>query len=90
LAVAPGDRLDAAVLYSVEEGRVAVWSVYGAGDADGREAVGVVLRALADQEGKPIGLPRITEMDLTRETLDALKFIGGKITLRIEARAVGS
>jgi len=88
LAIAPGDRLDAAVLYSVEEdGSVAVWCVYAAGDSAGRDAVAVVMRDVAHRAGGPVSVPRVAATELSRDALDALGLVSGAIVVAVETAA---
>jgi ribosomal protein S18 acetylase RimI-like enzyme len=88
LAIAHGDRLGAAILYSREEGgRVAVWNLFALPHGDGREALAVLLRDLALRERAPISIPRVDEIAIETQVLRALAFSPGDVAIGYSAAA---
>jgi GNAT superfamily N-acetyltransferase len=88
LAIAHGDRLDAAVLYSREDdGRVAVWSVFALPHGDGQGALAALLRDLAQRERVPIAIPRVEETAIETQALRALGFSPGNGAIGVSTAA---
>lgn len=64
LAIASGDRLEAAVLYTREEGGSAsLWCVHRADDDRGKGALEVLLKEVANREGRRLVAPRVNETE---------------------------
>jgi GNAT superfamily N-acetyltransferase len=88
LAIAHGDRLDAAVLYSREDGgRVPVWSLFAAPNNSGRDAAGILFRDLAHREHATMTLPRIDEAELETIVFRDLGFAPAAATIGMSTAA---
>jgi hypothetical protein len=88
LAIASDERLDASLLYTREpDGRVAIWNLSAAGDANGEAALGVLLRELAHREPGPLLIPAAADDELPIPLLAKLGFKAGPTTIGMAAEA---
>lgn len=80
LAIASGDRLEAAVLYTREEGVSSLWCVHRAGDDRGKGALEMVLAEVAAREGGRLVARKTNEGEWPLEA--AARWIGFATTAR--------
>jgi GNAT superfamily N-acetyltransferase len=87
LAIASGERLDAAALYEREGGGTVVWSLSSAPGAGGEAALGTLLRELAHREPGGIAIPRIHDDEVPIDLLVGQGFSRGAETLGVASEA---
>jgi ribosomal protein S18 acetylase RimI-like enzyme len=79
LAIASGDRLEAAALYARDEGGASLWCVHRAPDDRGEGAIELLLREIARREPGRLVVPRATPSEWP---LDGAGRTSGKISSR--------